>query len=425
MADAAQARLERGRILLFQRRYAQAETELSLALAGDVDKTLALYWLAWAQMSLGRLHEAEATAARSIAENPERSEGYHVRAVIKRKQGHLAEAEAAARLALKKDSGTVEYRAELAWILVYRKKPEDALALVDQALQDAPQAVSLHRVRTDCLIQLRRLDDARQSARHTLSIDPEDATSHAQLGNIYFQDKDYDSAWRHYAEALRLDPQYAYARSGLLSTLRHRIWYYRVLVPKNSSQIGRLRGVWFYGLIGAGAAARAFPNVSLAMMIVLMVTLLLALARWYLGATVAPVTTLLLRLNPIGRAALSADERECSEIAAMLLGGAALSFLGAIFGVWHGLFAVGMLLLLLVAPLAKTYEKQGRDRTLREAYTWLLMSVGAFGVAALAQKMYGLAIGLFMTCGAGALAFEFFTNAIGGIMDQFRSAHRK
>ena len=412
-------RLQRGWILLDQHRYAQAEAELSRALATDVDKVLGLYWLAWAQLSQGKYAEAEGNIARCLAQNPERAEGYHARAVLLRRKGDLSGAEAAARIALGRDHHTVEYRAELAWILLLRKRAEAALELIEGGLEDEPQSVDLHRVRGQCLADLGRLEAARESALETMALDPQDARSRRLLGWIAFRQEDYDEAQKQYTEALRLDPSSEYARTSLLDALRHRIWYYRLLVPKNAAKTGRRFLMFFYALVAVCAALRAVPAANLVLGAVLISIFPLALVRWYLGATVGPVTTLLLRMNPVARRALPADDIECSTFAGMLMFAAMAFFVAALLGAWHGFFAVGVFFMLLIVPLTKVYKaREGAQRKVAECCAWLLFSTGCFGIAAVAQEWYGAAAASFLFYGAGSVFFEGMAGTIGRIVGQ-------
>ena len=413
--------MQRGWILLDQHRYAEAEAELAQALAGDVDKVQGLYWLGWAQFSQGKFTEAEGTIARCLAENPTRPEGYHARAVLKRKQNELASAEEACRIAVEKDPWTVEYRAELAWILLYRLRPADALEAADSGLKDQPQSVELHRARTQAFIDLGELDKAEESARQALGIAPQDPTSRRQLGSIAFRRKDYDEAVKQYTETLRLDPGYTYARTALLNALRHRIWYYRLLVPSNVSTVGRRRNAWVFAAIAAAAAVRAIPAGEAGLGVVLLLGMAAALVRWYLGATVGPVTTLLLRMNPMARAVLPADEMECAVFTGALMFGALVFLMAAIFGAWHGFFAIGLFLMLMVVPLTKTYEApKGYKRTVAECCAWLVFTLGCGGVATMAQGMYEIATMLFVFCFSGSLAFEGMARTLGDALGAFR-----
>jgi hypothetical protein len=90
---------------------------------------------------------------------------------------------------------------------------------------------------------------------------------------------------------------------------------------------------------------------------------------------------------------------------------------------------VGLVFMMLVVPVTRMYQKTGAQRKLAEAYAWLLMSVGAGGIAALAQEMYEVAAMAFVACGVGALGCEGITNAlwrmliaIRGLTDEDREA---
>jgi tetratricopeptide (TPR) repeat protein len=414
MAAEHQKWLDRGFYLVDLRRYAQAEVELRRALVGDVDRAYAFYLLGWAQAKQGKFAEAEESAGRSIAENPHSGQGYEVLGMAMQGRSRWADAEKAARSALACNPQSGGYRADLAWVLRCQGRPAEALTLIEEGLQNEPELVRLHISRTGALIELRRWDAARKSALHALSLNPEEPVSRRQLGDIAFEHKDYPTAQNYYADALRLEPYNTYVRDRLLKSMRHSFWYYRMLQPRNAGGSATAGKLWPI-LAGGVAGARILPMLAAAAIALFLLVVLFLAVRWFLRVTLAPVTAFRLRFHPIGRALLSPDEIECSEYVAMLTGGALLAFGAALLGAWGlgwVMLGVGLLLVMLTVPVTWAFQATGRRRTVREAYTWLLLSVGGLAIAALASNQVELGSGTFGLLAAGAFGAEKITDAV-------------
>jgi tetratricopeptide (TPR) repeat protein len=414
MADEHQKWLDRGFCLVDLRRYAQAEVELRRALAGEVDRAYAFYLLGWAQAKQGKFAEAEETAGRSIAENPHSGQGYEILGMALQGRSRWAEAEKAARSALACNPQSGGYRADLAWILRCQGRPAEALTLIEEGLQNEPELVRLHISRTGALIELRRWDAARESALHALSLNPEEPVSRRQLGDIAFEHKDYAAAQNYYSDALRLEPSNTYVRERLLKVMRYGFWYYRMLQPRKADGSSAALKLWPI-LAGGVAGARMLPMLAAAAIALVLLAVLFLAVRWFLRVTLAPVTTFWLRFHPMGRALLSPDEIECSDYVAMLTGGAVLAFAAALLGVWGlgwVMLGVGILFLMLTLPVTWAFQATGTRRTVREAYTWLLLSVGGLAIAALASNQVELGSGAFGLLAAGAFGAEKITDVV-------------
>ncbi len=377
-------RIERAKLLFDQRRWKEAEAELRKAMIGGEFRATALYWLAWTLLRQDRIQEAETAADGAIAADPEMPGGYYVRAVALRKIGKLDQAEEAVRAAIRKDTHASEYRAMLGWMLLDAGRVREALGVADEGPRQSPEAVDLHQVRTEALRDLGKLDAAEESARHAVSLDPGDEVSMAQLGAIAFKQKDLIAAQEHYATALRIRPTYSYARNGLLETLRTRTWIYRLLAPKRKVKMTTRMyiAVVYLGVLGLVLAiTSSWPAALLPALVCALAAFVLI--RGYVGAAFNPLSTLALRLNPIGRAALSRDEIRCSNYVVLLLAGALLGFGLMAAGIWLG-FLVGLLPISLVIPVAKTFQETGRRRRVAALYTLAMACAGVAGIVALA-----------------------------------------
>lgn len=101
-------------------------------------------------------------------------------------------------------------------------KPAEALGAFDAALALQPNHVAARNGRALVLQTLGRVDEAERELVTALAIDPAAATTHSNLGNLYFRRDDVARARDAYREAVRLDPDHADAHNNLGSA------YYRL-----------------------------------------------------------------------------------------------------------------------------------------------------------------------------------------------------
>jgi Flp pilus assembly protein TadD len=85
----------------------------------------------------------------------------------------------------------------------------------DGALVLRPRHVGARNGRALALQDLGRIADAEAELRAALAIDPDAATTHSNLGNLYFRRGDLERARGEYRAAIRLDPEHADAHNNL------------------------------------------------------------------------------------------------------------------------------------------------------------------------------------------------------------------
>jgi len=219
--------------------------------------------------------------------------------------------------------------------------------------------------------------------QNALRLDPDSADTHATLGWNYLQNGNRAKANEHFREALRLDPDSEWARQGILETLRTYNPLYRPLLKfflwmqtlTGRAQWGVIIGLYVvYRIILA--TARANPEWGPYLMPLIFVYIAFVAATW-IGQ---PLMNLALRLHPLGRLALSREERIAANwIGCFLAGGVlamiASSFVSAIF------LLVGLALLLMVIPLAAMFRiHEPRPRIAMTVYTALLGLCGVLFV---------------------------------------------
>lgn len=96
----------------------------------------------------------------------------------------------------------------LSILLTKLNKIVDAVPLMEEAAQIAPQSAELHREMGKAYLSLDRLEDARREAEKAVELDPKDAPAHYLLGRIYHRLGKSDLATQHFnitEELIRLE----------------------------------------------------------------------------------------------------------------------------------------------------------------------------------------------------------------------------
>ncbi|EDY17880.1 TPR repeat-containing protein [Chthoniobacter flavus Ellin428] len=209
-------------------RFADAVTAFKEALAQEPNDAFALHQLAGCQWRIAEARrEALQTIDQAIAIEPNGAEHHVLRAFILCALDRPKEALLSTQMALSLDPNdsyahTAEAQAYLQmenWPLAERSARE-ALAL------DADNSGAANQLAQALRLQNKLAENAAHLAG-MLARDPEDAFTHANAGWAALQRGEHRAAEVHFREALRLDPDFDYAREGLLSSFRARSPLYR------------------------------------------------------------------------------------------------------------------------------------------------------------------------------------------------------
>ncbi|MEZ4731633.1 MAG: tetratricopeptide repeat protein [Caldilineaceae bacterium] len=407
--------LDRARLLLQQRRYDLAEKELRQVLAGEPDHFLAHAWLSLTLLEMARYSEAEAEAQEAIHLAPDHPYGYFVLSRVFHHQNKLRQAEKAIAEAIRLNPEDADYFAVLASILMSEQQWAKALEAAEQGLVFDSEHVGCSNLRAMALNKLGRRGESVGALDAALYRDPENALTHANQGWIALEQNEHQKAMEHFREALRLNPELTWARSGILEALKARNLVYRWLLQyflwmaRMGPRLlwGVILGAYFGNQILRGIA-RTNPALAPFLTPIIMLYLLFVYLTW----TGKTLFNLLLRLDPFGRLVLTPQQIQVSNIVGMML---LLALVGLAVG-WATPFflasAVGYVLALMVIPVAHTLEREpGRNRTILLVYTGALAVVALLGLGALvvdATVFFSLAQLFFL----GIFAFGWIGNIL-------------
>ncbi len=407
--------LERGRLLLQQSRPELAARELRQELTNNPDDPLAHALLALCLTQQKQHAEATDEARRAVHLAPDFPFAHFVLGAVLEDQDRLTEAEAAVNEAIALEPEEADYFALLGSIRLQRRQWNAALAAADAGLTVEPEHIDAANVRAMALQKLGRRQEAGTALQSTLARDPDNAATHANQGWALLEAGKQEQAMEHFREALRLDPNLDWARQGVLEALRARYVVYRVMLGyffwmSRLSDQARW-GVIFGGLFVSRAlrsAARQNPELGPFLYPLIGLYFLFVFLTW----TAEPLFNLLLRLNPLGRLALSRDQIVGSNwVGASLLGAFTAGGIYLLTRADTALFAAAVFALLVI-PIAGAFgSESARGRKALSVYAVCLAVLGFGGLAAMALGGEITGIILLILFVLGALFFPLVANA--------------
>ncbi|MFF4893460.1 tetratricopeptide repeat protein [Micromonospora chersina] len=184
--DSPQLQFELAFVHLDRHDYEQALTAFDQALAIDPRHDMALSGRITALRQLRRLHEAEQVTLEAIDKRPESTQLY----------------------------------VDLGYVYDGQHDYERALTAFDQALIFDSKHEWALAWRVTELRKLRRLDEAERAAREAIDKRPDSPELPLELGNVYYDQHDYERALAAFDQALAIDPWDEWAMSSRIAGLR-------------------------------------------------------------------------------------------------------------------------------------------------------------------------------------------------------------
>ena len=243
------------------------------------------------------------------------------------------------------------YFALQAHIRLEEKDYKIALETANNGLAVDAENVACLNARSTALFRLNRKEEAYETINEALELDPEDYSTHTNYGWHYLEKGKYKNATNHFKEALRINPNYGYAKQGYKAALKSRMPFYRWLLQyslwmgrqQRSVRIGIPVGLWLLVNIINLVKDNAFLKyLGLG---VLVVYILFVIMSW-LGSAFA---NLYLLCTPHGRYILDKNEHY-SAVAVGIFVGFGLLLLIPAFTVNEGFFMFAGVMASLALP---------------------------------------------------------------------------
>ena len=378
---------QRGLLLYQQGRHQEAVGELRMQLASDSEDSLTHGILALSLNELEQFPEATEHAQRAIHLAPDEGFGHYALARVMLSRQRLDEARSAILEAIRLNPFDADHFGILSLLELRKSRWREALAAADQGLMIEPEHGLCTNLRAQALVKLGDRSAAAETMGEALARRPDDAFTHANQGWALLHAGQPRQALDHFREALRLDPDFEWAREGIVEALKARNFVYRWLLAwflwmsrlKPGTQWALVIGGYFGSRFVSRTAANS-PELAPYLWPLFFLYVAFALMTW-----LAPsFFNLLLRVDPFGRHVLSADEvRGANVLAACLV--VTLGCLSAAFGLGSGELLLGALMFgLLALPASAIYRCQsGWPRQAMAAVTLGLLA-GVLGVMTLA-----------------------------------------
>lgn len=376
---------DRAMLYLQSGRYQQAEAELGQILVEHPDDEVALAMLALCRLRQEDRDGAEELIERAIHLDPTSGFLHFVRGEILLDRRRYDDARAAVAESLEWDPDHLA-----SWLLAARidasqQRWSDVLTNVERALEIDPEDEDARGLKSFALAQLGRKDEARAAAEEALAAAPESSFARSAAGWSALHAGRAPEAVEHFSEALRLDPTNDGARAGLIEAIKAQNVLYRWFLG-GMLWMQRIGSRWATGLIlGLWLGMRVLANLEAdhpehAWWIGPLRYLYIGfvLLTW-LGV---PMSNLALRLHPVGRHALSREERVAANWSGVLVFAALGSALAAVITSPGGFGALALFFFLMLFPVLGTFNcEKGWPRYLMAALSVLVALFGLLGVA--------------------------------------------
>tara|TARA_A100001391_G_scaffold108434_1_gene72874 strand:+ start:1750 stop:3024 length:1275 start_codon:yes stop_codon:yes gene_type:complete len=349
--DPSETILRRASMLLEQRRYSAAQSELRQVLAENPEHTYAHALLSLALAQDERVGDAARTpehreqliestrhAESAIASDPNDSLGFYALAFSRLQRGDCPAAIEAGQTAIALDPYDADSYAIVAGAQLQSRHYAEALETAEQGLKVDPEHGSCTNIRSLALERLGRGGEAIVAAQAQLSRQPDDSTAHAAVAYAHLNQGEYKEAQLAFREALRLDPTDEFARRGMIEAINSSNFFYRILhryfvwMGRLDQRVAFALMIGFYLLIqNIDRLADAVPFLAPYTSVIVMGYVIFALTTWI----ASPLMNTALRLHPFGRHLLNGKERLTSTLIAILMGCALLSLAAGL--IWFNL----------------------------------------------------------------------------------------
>jgi len=344
--------LERGKILLQQGRIDMAKKELRLELSQNPNNAYGMGLLALCHSRSKEKDEAVQLIESAIGLEPNNTYLFYLQAHIYLQANRFDDAKAAANNGLLLSPNEPSLFQVKGTIALIQDDWEEALRFAEKGLELDPENVELVNLRARALIQLNRRQEASSTLDYALHKSPEDPLAHTNKGWVAIENDNYEEAVTHFKEALRLSPTFNFAQTGLKEAIKGKNIFYRQILKfflwtnKMTNQ-----GRWRL-LIGAFIIyqiivylAETYPSIAPLFYPFIIAYVIFAFSTWI----ARPVSNLFLRLHPLGKLALTDDEKLASNIVGGFMLGAIINAVayfatGFVFWIFLGIWFFLMLI---------------------------------------------------------------------------------
>ncbi len=337
--------LRRAEFLRRQKRFKEAEREVGVVLQSDPEDVEALIILGHCKIDTRQLDEAVTILKQCLQFDSSKDYVFYLLAFTHYQKNDSKSALQYLKEALSIFPYNSGYFALAAHIYLESKDYQAALDAADAGLAMEADNVSCLNARSSALFRLNKKEEARETIHEALAVDPENYITHTNYGWHHLEKGRHKEAATHFKEALRINPNYAYAKQGYKSALKSRLIFYRWMLQSNlwlAQQNKRLRlgmifGIWL--LVAGINTAGEHSHLQYVCYTVMLLYFVVVVFSW-IGSSVA---NLYLMTTPHGRYILTHQEKWSARMVGALLLCSIIAFVAVLFINQDYLFIPGVL----------------------------------------------------------------------------------
>ena len=375
--------IQRALLLIEQKNFQRAETELKGAIAEDINNEEALVLLGLCKYQNNQPKEALPVINQAISLNPVNDFALYILAgvylALDKKDSALMKVEEAIRI----NPYQADYFGLRGKIHLMRKEFKEARKFAEEGLQLEAENLSCLNVRSTALAKTGDKEEAFRTIETALEQDPDNAHTHSNHGFILLEKREYNKALLHFREALKLNPNSTYAKAGLIEALKAQSPVYSLFL-QYSFWIGNLKGkkqwvmiIGFYFLFNF-LKRIAINNEALQPFLIPLLTIMFvfAFSSWF----ISPLHNLFLFLNPYGKFALSTQEKVVARIVGALLSLAVIITGLYVFFPHDSLLGLAGLFFIMLMPVGSMFDASTiRNNRILVGYTIVAALIGLVG----------------------------------------------
>jgi tetratricopeptide (TPR) repeat protein len=277
------------------------------------------------------------------------------------------------------------------------------MRLYKEALEKANEGLSIYaedltclNARTQALFRLKNNEEAYETIREALAINPEDDFTHTNVGWHYMEKGKHKTARQHFREALRINPNNARAKQGYKESLKAKLLPYKWMLMFSLWLSSKSKQTRWITIIAIWASVQMLSRLSNAAganvvaYILISIYLLFVIFSW-VGASMA---NMVLLLTSEGKYVLTKTEKQVAgAIAALLLVSACTALLGGYLPTVtdDNQYMAALVFLTLVLPVSRfEYLHHVRRKKLVLIYSISLIAVGLLSAVGLLAGFAGM-----------------------------------
>ena len=390
--------LERGMQLFEIGRFKDSISYLQSAISEHNDNYIAKYLLAQCYFQINEIDKALQMALELRSIEPNHDGIYFLLSQIYLFKDNVKEATINIDKAIEIHPYNENYFGQKAYIYIHQKNYELALEYANEGLQIESKSTFCLNARTTALTKLNRKDEVSSTINALLHENPDNAYSHANAGWSYLENNKSAKAFEHFKEALALNPNLDYARSGMIEAVKSKNKIYNLYLRYSFWMSNKsTKNQWFV-IIGiylvyrisvsvlntSGLTYLAFP--------LIIVYLIFALGSWIMH----PLSNMILLFDKFGKYLLNEREKLTGEVFFLLISLSLLTFLASFFINDGYLMLFSLTFLAVILPFTRGISSvEKKPRVINIAYGIVMICVPIFGfILGYSMESVGLVIGI-------------------------------